>query len=99
MHYRLMPVAQAELDGIWIYFAAASGSVEIAKRQIEKIEKCFSLLVGSPKAGRRRDHDLGANLRSFPVGEYVVVYRIEDSGPLILRVTRGSRDLKALIIN
>ena len=99
MYYRLMPGAQSELDGIWIYFATASGSLEIAKRQIEKIEKCFSLLVGNPKAGRRRDHDLGANFRSFPVGEYVVIYRIEDFGPMILHVMRGSRDMKALIVN
>ena len=99
MHYRLLPDAQAELDGIWRYIATASGSVEIATRQVEKIEGCFWLLIGNPRAGRRRDHDLGADVRSIPVGDYIVVYVIEDFGPLILHVVRGSRDLKALIIN
>lgn len=99
MGYRLLPVAQAQLDGIWLYVATESGSVEIAKREIEKIEDGFWLLVGNPRAGRQRDHDLGANVRSFPVGEYVIIYRIEANAPLILCVARGSRDLKNLLIN
>ena len=99
MRYRISLSAQAELDGIWLYIATASGSVDVATREIEKIEDRFWLLVGNPKAGRRRDHDLGANVRSFPVGEDVILYSIEDYGPLIRRVARGSRDLKALIVN
>ena len=99
MRYRVLPAAKAEIDAIWIYVATESGSEEIANRLIQKITNCFWLLVGNPKAGRQRDHDLGANLRSFPVGEYVIIYRIEAFGPLILHVMRGSGDLKALIIN
>ena len=99
MYYRLLPDAQAELDGIWVYIATVSGSVQIATRHVEKIENCFWLLTGNPKAGRRRDHDLGANVRSIPAGDYIVIYSIEDHGPLILHVARGCRDLKALIIN
>jgi toxin ParE1/3/4 len=46
--------------------------------------------------GRRRDEDLRPGLRSFPVGEYVIIYRVEGEDVLILRVIRGSRDLEAL---
>ena len=99
MRYRVSPPAKVEIDGIWLYVATESGSKKIANGLIQKITNCFWLLVGNPNAGRRRDHDLGANVRSFPVGEYVVNYRIEDFGPLILHVVRGSRDLKALMIN
>jgi len=99
MRYRVLPHAKSEIDAIWLYIATESGSKEIANHLIQKITNCFWLLVGNPKAGRQRDHDLGANLRSFPVADYVVIYRIEDFGPLILHVIRGSRDLKALIIN
>ena len=99
MYYRVLPAAKAEIDAIWLYVATESGSEEIANRLIQKIANCFWLLVGNPRAGRQRDHDLGANLRSFPVADYVVIYRIEDFGPLILHVMRGSRNLKALIIN
>ena len=34
--------------------------------------------------------------RSFPVGEYVIIYRIEDDDVVILRVLRDSRDMAAL---
>jgi len=33
--------------------------------------------------GRRRDHDVRPGLRSFPVGEYVIVYRVEGADTLI----------------
>lgn len=35
-------------------------------------------------------------LRSFPVGEYVVIDRVEGDDVVILRVLRGSRNLQAL---
>lgn len=99
MNFRLLPIAQAQLDGIWLYVATESGSVEIANREVQKITDCFWLLARNPKIGRRRDHDLLAKVRSFPVGEYIVLYTIKNFGPLILRVARGSRDLKQLLIN
>ena len=99
MRYRVLPAAKAEIDAIWLYIATESGSKEIANRLIQKITNCFWLLVGNPRADRQRDHDLGANLRSFPVADYVGIYRIEDFGPMILHVMRGSRDMKALIVN
>ena len=46
--------------------------------------------------GRRRDEDLRPGLRSFPVGEYVIIYRVEAEDVLILHVIRGSRDIEAL---
>ena len=98
MRYRISLPAQAPLDGIWRYVATESGSVEIANRQVQRITDRFSLLAGNPRLGRRRDHDLRAKIRSFPVGEYIILYTIEDYGLFIRRVARGSRDLKALII-
>lgn len=34
--------------------------------------------------------------RSFPVGEYVIVYCVDGRDVLILRVVHGRRDLEAL---
>lgn len=36
-------------------------------------------------------------MRSFGVGEYVVLYRVDGADVLIQRVVRGSRDLQALV--
>ena len=99
MRFRLLPPAQEEVDGIWLYVARESGSVEFANRQTERFTDCFWLLARNPRAGRARDHDLRADVRSFPVGEFVILYRIEGFEVLILDVVHGSRDLKKLLIN
>jgi len=68
----------------------------IANRLVESITERFVLLGTHPSAGRRRD-DLRPGIRSFPVGNYLLLYRIEDEDVLIQRVLHGSRDLRALL--
>jgi toxin ParE1/3/4 len=45
---------------------------------------------------RRRRHDLASGLRTFPVGNFVIVYRIDDEDAAILHVFHGSRDIESL---
>ena len=73
-----------------------SQSVEVADRVIDWIAERFFLLATYPHLGRRRDKDLRPGLRSLPVGEYVIIYRLEGEDVLILRIIRGSRDIEAL---
>jgi toxin ParE1/3/4 len=96
MAHRVAPEAEAELDSIWYYSlrkAAASrlpiGSLIPSLR--------VSIFSRHPHIGRHRDEDLRAGLRSFPVGEYVIVYRVEEHDVLILHVFRGSRNIEALL--
>jgi len=96
MARRFAPEAEAELDDIWYYMAKESGSIEIADRVIDSVTDRFRLLARFPQMGRRRDEDLRSGLRSFVVGEYVIIYRAEDENVLVLHVIRGSRDLRAL---
>jgi len=55
----------------------------------------FSLLASFPQMGRSRE-DLGAELRSFPVKNYLVIYRPVKERIEIVRVVHTARDLKAL---
>lgn len=96
MAHHLAPQAAADLDDIWYYVAIESGSVEIADRLIDSITERFFLLAGHPYLGRPRDDDFGIGLRSFAVGEYVIVYLVEDKDVLVLRVVHGRRDLEEL---
>ncbi len=96
MAHRLAPKAEADLDEIWYYTAKESQSFEIADRVVDSITARFLLLATHPHVGRRRDEDLRPGLRSFPVGEYLIIYRVGAEDVLILRVIRGSRDLEAL---
>ena len=97
MAYRVAPEAESDLDDIWLYVARASSSIEIADRLIDSITTRFFLLARNPLLGRARDQDLRSGLRSFPVRDYLILYRTEADGVLILRVLHGSRDLQALL--
>jgi plasmid stabilization system protein ParE len=70
------------LDEIWYYVAKESTSIEVANRLIDSITDRFFLLAAHPQLGRARDVDFGAGLRSFPVGEYVIVYCLDNEGIL-----------------
>jgi toxin ParE1/3/4 len=97
MAHRLSPTAEADLDDIWYHVAKESGSIEIADRLIDTIIERFLLLSRHPHIGRRRDEDLRPGLRSFPVGEYVIIYRAEGKDVFILHVLRGSRDIASIL--
>jgi len=97
MAHRLAPEAEAELDDIWYYIVKESHSIETADRVVDSINDRFFLLATYPHIGRRRDEDLRPGLRTFPVGEYVIIYRVEGEDVLILHVIRGSRDIEALL--
>jgi toxin ParE1/3/4 len=55
-----------------------------------------NLLVQSPWVGRSRDDDLGPGIRSFPVGNYLLFYRVQARGVEVLRVLHSARDLPRL---
>ena len=99
MAHRLSSETEDDLDELWYYIATQSGSAEIADRLVDAITRRFFLLSGYPEAGRKRDHDLRPGVRTFPVGEYLIAYRLDGSDVLILRVLRGSRDVEALLRN
>lgn len=97
MGFRLLPEAESDLEAIWLYIAQESGSVEVANRLIDALLARCLMLGRQPQIGRRRDEDLRPGLRSFPVGEYLLVYRLAGSEVLILHVVRGSRDVSGLL--
>ena len=97
MGHARSPEADFDLDSIWHFVASESGSNEIADRLVDSLTERFLLLANYPNIGRRRDEDLRPGLRSFPVGQYIIIYRIRDEDVLILRVLRASRDIQALL--
>ena len=96
MAHRRAPQADADLDEIWYYIVKESDSIEIADRFIDSLTERFLLLARHPHVGRIRD-DLRPGLRIFPVGRYVILYRVEDEDVLILNVVAADRDLDRLL--
>lgn len=96
MTFRVAPQAESDLDEIWFFLATQSSSIGVADRVVDSITARFVLLARQPYIGRRRDEDLRPGVRTFAVGDYVIVYRVDRDDVLILRVLRGSRDIEAL---
>ena len=91
--YRLTRRARRDVLKIWEHIA--EDSERAADRFIDLLIHHFELLGDNPRAGRRRD-DLRHGYRSFPVGQYVVFYRIAEPGVQIMHVLHGKRDLDAI---
>ena len=90
--FRKREQVDIDLDSIWSFVAA--DNVSAANKQIDRIGEVFEMRVENPLAGRAR-LDLLPNLRSFPVGSYIVFYVPQPDGVEIVRVMHGHQDIDA----
>ena len=94
MKFRLTRQARSEVLQIWNYIAA--NSEEAADGFLDLLKQHFQLLGSTPHAGRTRE-ELRTGYRSFPVGEYLIFYRVNNKVVEIMHVLHGRRDLKSLL--
>jgi toxin ParE1/3/4 len=94
VNYELTQRAHCDLEEVDDYLSRRD--VKAAREFIVRTVEVFELLAVHPEIGRRRP-ELKAGIRSFPVGKYVVYYRVADRRVQILRVGHGARDAKALL--
>lgn len=86
-------LAERDLDEVWRYIAKDSPAA--ADRMVDAIiEKC-QLMATQPELGQSRP-ELAPRLRSFLVGNYVVVYWPMPDGIEIARVIHAARDIQSL---
>ncbi|MBW4678118.1 MAG: type II toxin-antitoxin system RelE/ParE family toxin [Desmonostoc geniculatum HA4340-LM1] len=90
---RVTPEAKGDLADIWWYIA--QDSERAADTIIDKLTQKFDELVVTPGIGRARA-DLAPQLRSIPVGKYLIFYRSIREGVEIVRVIHGARDIESL---
>ncbi|MGB8472833.1 MAG: type II toxin-antitoxin system RelE/ParE family toxin [Candidatus Acidiferrum sp.] len=88
---RISPRASEDLLEIWSYIA--DDSETNADGFVDKIYETMELLVRQPGLGRRRD-ELSPAIQSFPVGRYVIFYRVRRNATEIVRVLHGARDIE-----
>lgn len=95
--YRLTAQARQDLLDIWNHIA--EDNEPAADRFFDLLIHHFQLLGQNPSAGRRRD-ELRSGYRSFPVGQYLILFRLMDHdaehGIQIMHVLHGKRDLAHL---
>jgi toxin ParE1/3/4 len=97
MRIRLAPQARADLDAIWLFIARESGSYALATRIVESITDKFGLFAKFPYIGRELDSIRRPGLRTFPVNNYIIFYRVKSGEIRIPRIIHSSRDIQAIL--
>lgn len=87
---RRSPRAVDDLDEIWRFVAA--DNLQAADRLIDRLIAAGEPLAEFPHLGRDRT-GLAPGLRSLPVGNYVLFYRPDGHGAVIVRILHGRRDI------
>jgi plasmid stabilization system protein ParE len=93
--YVLSVDAEFDLDDIWEYIAADSN--DAADRWIEKLFDAFESLGQTPGMGHKREDLTPYPVLFWPVGAYLVIYRVQHRPVEIVAVTQGSRDIPAFL--
>jgi toxin ParE1/3/4 len=83
---------QARLDLIEIWNFIADDNEAAADRMLDRFEKALRMLSEQPMAGRKRT-ELAPDLRSFPVGNYILFYLPLQNGVDLVRVLSGYLDI------
>lgn len=87
--------AQAEEDLIEIWVYIAQDNPAAADRLLDDIDAKCLLLADNPHLGAARP-DIAPELRYFPVGSYLVLYREISQGIEVVRIAHGARRLDKL---
>ena len=88
--YRYSSDANTDIEEIALYLFDLNPVA--ANHFLDALENTCELLADHPGIGRLRP-ELGENLRSFPVGNYLIFYAPSLEGIDVVRVIYGGRDL------
>jgi toxin ParE1/3/4 len=94
MTFRLRPEAEADIEAILLYIA--EDSPRAALRWYDEILERCRKLGDMPSMGRARP-EIRPGLRTFPSGNYLILYRQIDEGAEIVRVVHGARQWEDLL--
>jgi toxin ParE1/3/4 len=89
---RRRPRSLVDLAEIWDHIA--EHSEKNADGFLDAIDQKVALLAAQPHKGRVRP-ELARELRSFPVGRYLIFYLALSDGIEVVRVLHASRDVAA----
>jgi len=89
--YRKSPEADDDLLRIWRYIAEDNRAT--ATQFIDRLHGTMGTLAEMPGMGRPRN-DLAPNIRTFPLGNYLIIYREVSGGIEVVRVLSARQDYR-----
>ena len=93
--YVLSPDALQDLQDIWDFVAL--DNVNAADRLEDEFFNAFEKLARQPGMGHTRPDITERDVRFWPSGSYLIVYRARSTALQILAVLHGSRDVPEII--
>lgn len=91
----LSPEAAEDLREIVDFIA--QDNPEAARRFLQKLRGEMKRIAPSSGIGHLRGDLTSRQVRFWPVGRYLIVYRSEEGPPEIARVLHGARDVTAVL--
>jgi toxin ParE1/3/4 len=92
--YRLLPEAISDIESIVLTIAADNPVA--AQRWFDRLYKTFETLGAMPEMGAPR-FGVRPDMRLFPMGNYLILYRAVDVSAEIIRVVHGVREWEDLV--
>jgi toxin ParE1/3/4 len=80
-----------DLQDIWDFIA--SDNVVAADRLEDEFFEAFEMLATRPRMGHSRSDLTDRDVRFWPVGEYLIVYRSLPASLQVVAVLHGARDI------
>jgi plasmid stabilization system protein ParE len=94
-NYVLTAEADEDLAGIWKYIA--QDNVEAADRWDTKLRDAFEMLARNSRLGHTRTDLTDLPVLFWPVGAYLILYRVRKKRLEIVAVTHGARDIPSFL--
>lgn len=91
--YRLSPLAENDLEDIWVY-TLHNWSLDQADTYQAELIKAIEALAKGNKTGRRTD-DVRVGYLKYAVGRYFVFYQLTDNGLDVVRILHKQMDVFA----
>jgi antitoxin ParD1/3/4/toxin ParE1/3/4 len=93
--YVLSAGAELDLEEIWEYIA--HDNIDAADRWVGKLFDAFVALARTPGMGHKREDLTEYPVLFWPVGAYLILYRLQNEFIEIVAVTQGSRDIPSFL--
>ncbi len=93
--YVLGAGTELDLHEIWEYIA--EDNIDAADLWIGKLFDAFDLLAHNPEIGHRREDLTAYPILFWPLGAYLILYRIQKDLIEIVAVTQGARDIPSFL--
>jgi len=87
--------AEHDLNEIWEYIQ--QDSIDAADRWIDKLFDTFESLAQTPGMGHKREDLTAFPILFWPVGAYLILYRVQAEWIEIVAVTQGARNIPSFL--